>query len=121
METHTFDASKEPLGRMATKIAVLLMGKHLPSFEHRTIAPIRVIVTHSDNILLTGRKWQNKRYHRHSGYIGNLKEFSADEIRRRDSRKLVRLAVMGMLPKNKLRRKVITHLAIYKGNSPRSK
>jgi len=120
METHTFDASKEPLGRMATKIAVLLMGKHRPSFERRTVTPVRVIVTHSDDIVLTGRKWQNKRYHRHSGYIGNLKEFSADEMRRRDSRKLVRLAVIGMLPKNKLKRRIITHLTIYKSSSPKS-
>lgn len=118
METHTLDASKEPLGRLATKAAVLLMGKHHPSFEHHAKKPIRVVVTDSDHTVLTGKKWQEKRYYRHSGYIGNLREFRAEEIRNRDSRQLVRRAVAGMLPKNRLRPRLMKQLKIYKGAAP---
>ncbi len=115
METHTFDASQEPLGRMATKVAVLLMGKHQPSFERRRKAPVRIMVTESDRLVLTGRKGTTKTYHRHSGYLGHLREFSAEEMRARDSRKMVRQAVAGMLPKNKLRKQLLKQLFIYKG------
>ena len=116
VETHTFDASTEPLGRVATKVASLLMGKHRPSFEKHRKDPVRVIVTRSDDIVFTGRKWKNKRYYRHSGYIGNLKEMSAEWMREHDSRQILRLAVLGMLPKNKLRRQMIKNLVIYKSS-----
>ena len=111
----TLDAAKEPLGRLATKAAVLLMGKHRPSFErHRKSAP-RVIVTNSDHTILTGRKWTQKKYYRHSGYIGNLKEISAASMRERDSRRIILLAIRGMLPKNKLRDQLMKRLSVYKG------
>ena len=121
METYTFDASKTPLGRLATKIAVLLMGKHRPSFERHRKAPLRITVTESDRLVLTGRKGKQKTYYRHSGYLGHLREFSADEMRRRDSREMVRRAVSGMLPKNKLRKQLLKNLVIYKGTSTQSK
>ena len=115
METHTFDASAEPLGRMASRIATILMGKHHPSVQHHVKEPIRVVVTQSDRVRLSGRKWDQKLYHRHSGYLGKLKTFTADWVRQHDSRRLVSLAVWGMLPKNKLRRRLIKNLVIYKG------
>lgn len=119
METYTFDASKEPLGRMASRIAVLLMGKHRPSFKRHVKTPPRVIVAESDRLVLTGRKGIKKTYYRHSGYLGHLREFSADQMRRRDSREMVRRAVSGMLPKNKLRKQLLKQLIIYKESSPR--
>src|SRR3989344_3637767 len=110
METLTLDASKEPLGRVASKAAVVLMGKHLPSFEkYRKIAS-HVVVTNADRLVLTGRKETQKRYYRHSGRIGNLKEFTAGWMREHDSRELGRLAVLGMFPKNKLRSEMIKNL-----------
>lgn len=118
METHTLDASKEPLGRIATKVAVLLMGKHRPSFERHVKMPMRVTVTESDRLVLTGRKWRQKRYWRHSGYIGNLRELTAQELRARDSRQIVRRAVLGMLPKNRLRQRLIKNLVVCKGAAP---
>ena len=118
METHIFDASTEPLGRMAAKVAVVLMGKHRPAFEKHRKEPIRVIVTESDRILLTGKKWKSKTYYRHSGYIGNLKAISAEAMRLRDSREIVRRAVSGMLPKNKLRNTLLKRLTIYRKTMP---
>ncbi len=118
MQTYTFDASKEPLGRMATKIAVLLMGKHRPSFERHVKIPSRIIITGSDRLVLTGRKGEKKPYYRHSGYLGHLREFSAKEMRTRDSRQMVRQAVAGMLPKNRLRKKLLRNLVVYKNDAP---
>lgn len=114
-ETHILDASKEPLGRLASKAAVLLMGKHRPSFERHRKEPVRVVVIHAERAVLTGRKWREKRYFRHSGYIGNLKAMSAAELRARDSRELVRRAVRGMLPKNRLRTQLMKNLRIHRG------
>ena len=120
MEIHTLDASKESLGRIAAKAAVFLMGKHSPSFQKHVKLPTRVIVTGSDDLVLTGRKMKQKTYYRHSGYIGKLKSFSAEWMKEHDSRQIVRAAVMGMLPKNKLRRQLIKNLIIYK-NKPGGK
>ena len=116
-ETHTFDASREPLGRLAKKVAVLLMGKHRPSFQHHQKEPVRVIVTRSDNVVLTGRKGQQKMYRRHSGYVGHLKEFTADWMREHDSRVMIREAVSGMLPKNRLRKQLLKYLEIHRGDA----
>lgn len=119
METHILDASKEPLGRLATKAAVFLMGKHRPDFVKHVKQPVRVVVTESDQLVLTGRKWHGKMYRRHSGYIGHLREFTAEAMRERDSRLMVRQAVLGMLPKNKLRKQLEKRLVIYKGGAPK--
>lgn len=116
MDTITFDASKEPLGRLATKVAVLLMGKHRPSFQHHQKEPIHVVVTRSDAAMLTGRKGRQKMYRRHSGYVGHLKEFTADWMRAHDSRLIIREAVSGMLPKNRLRKGLMKQLEVFKGD-----
>lgn len=115
-ETHRLDAAKEPLGRVASKAATLLMGKHRATFERNTIAGVRVIIANSDRLILTGKKELSKIYRRHSGYIGNLKEFSAQWMREKDSRQMIRLAISGMLPKNKLRDQLLKNLTIYKGD-----
>ena len=114
-ETHKLDASKEPLGRVASKAAILLMGKHQPSFERNKIALVQVVISNSDRLILTGKKELSKMYRRHSGYIGNLKEFNAEWMRGKDSREMLRLAISGMLPKNKLRNQILKNLTIYKG------
>lgn len=114
-EIHTFDASQETLGRLATKVAVLLMGKHRPSFQHHQKLPVRIVVTKSDDVKLTGRKGQQKMYRYHSGYVGHLKEFTADWVREHDSRVLIQEAVSGMLPKNRLRKQLMKQLVVFKG------
>jgi len=119
-KTVLFDASKEPLGRMAAKIAHLLMGKHRPSFARNDGGGTRIAVSHADRVVLTGRKWNQKRYYRHSGYLGNLREYSAAWMRTHDSRQLVRHAVHGMLPKNRTRQRRMRQLAIYRGEAPAS-
>lgn len=121
METYTFDASKESLGRLASKAAVALMGKTSPSFVPYRVSRTRVVVHHSDALVFTGKKWTQKSYFRHSGYIGHLKTLQAGWMRDRDSRRIIRLAVLGMLPKNKLRKQRIKNLNIYKGEAPRER
>lgn len=116
METHTLDAAKEPLGRVAAKAAALLLNKHKASFVRHRKDPVEVVITNSDRLLLTGRKEKQKTYYRHSGYLGNLKEMSAGAMRARDSRKMVTLAVSGMLPKNRLRRQLMKRLVVHKGS-----
>lgn len=115
METVTLDAKNESLGRVASKAAVLLMGKNRPSFKRNTTGDVEVAIINSDQLILTGKKEQAKMYRRHSGYIGNLKEFDAAWMRQHDSRVMVRLAVSGMLPKNRLRAQFLKQLHIYKG------
>ena len=90
------------------------MGKRRPSFRHHQKQPVRVIVTRSDEVILTGRKGQQKMYRRHSGYVGHLKEFTADWMREHDSRVIIREAVSGMLPKNRLRKQLMKQLEVIK-------
>lgn len=116
METYVLDASENSLGRIAAKAAILLMGKNRPTFERHVKKPVTVIVKKSDELRLTGRKWQQKIYYRHSGYLGHLKETTAEKMKKKDSRRMVYAAVMGMLPKNKLRARMIKNLKIFKGD-----
>ena len=115
MKTYILDASKDSLGRIAARAAVLLMGKNRPGFERHVKEPVTVIIKKSDELVLTGRKWQQKVYYRHSGYLGHLKETTAEKMKKLDSRRMVQKAVMGMLPKNKLRARMIKNLKIHKG------
>lgn len=114
MQTLTLNASKQPIGRVATQAAVFLMGKHHPSFEKYTKEPYRVVIIQSDALIMTGKKLLQKKYYRHSGYLGNLRTFSAEWMKKHDSREIVRHAVLGMLPKNKLRKELMKRLVIYK-------
>lgn len=121
MRTHILDASSATLGRVASQAAQLLMGKNRPDFERHVKEPVRLTIVNSDAIIFTGKKWADKKYYRHSGYLGNLKEITAGRMRRTDSRRLMRLAVRGMLPKNRLARKMIKNLEIYKGECKAAK
>jgi large subunit ribosomal protein L13 len=91
------------------------MGKHRADFLRERKHPIHVVVLNSDRLILTGKKESKKIYRRHSGYIGNLKEFSAAWMREHDSRQMIRLAVLGMLPKNRLRQDLIRRLEVRRG------
>lgn len=114
-EWHHLNATDAVLGRLATTIATLLIGKHQLQWQRHAVAPIYVVVTNTDRVALTGKKEQQKMYRRHTGYPGGLREETAGRLRQRDSRRLIRLAVEGMLPKNSLRAKRLDHLKLYRG------
>jgi large subunit ribosomal protein L13 len=109
------DAENQILGRLATQIAVRLRGKHLPQFTPHVDLGDFVIVVNADKVRLTGNKWDQKVYYRHSGYMGGVKETSARKLNQENPERLIRLAVWGMLPKNRLGRKLIKKLKVYRG------
>jgi len=113
---YLIDASEAPLGRMCTKIATLLTGKGKPMFTHNIDCGDYVIVTNSDNLVVTGNKLEDKIYYRHSQYPGSLKETTLAEKMAKDSTEVIRLAVKGMLPKNKLMDGRLKRLKIYAGS-----
>lgn len=113
-EWHHFDAKDKVLGRLATEVASLLIGKHRVDVSKNAVAPVHVVVTNTDLVKLTGRKESQKMYRHYSGHPGGLKERSVAEQRRRDSRVIVEQAVFGMLPKNNLRAEYMRHLRLFK-------
>lgn len=116
-EWHHFDAKNRVLGRLATEVAALLIGKHLTDYAANKVAAVHVVITNTDQVVLTGNKNEQKMYRHYTGYHGGLRERSAAEQRRRDSRRLVEAAVEGMLPKNNLRKFRMRHLMLYPGET----
>ncbi|MGB8468239.1 MAG: 50S ribosomal protein L13 [Candidatus Babeliales bacterium] len=110
------DARGKILGRLATQIANSLRGKTLATYTPHTDSGDYVIVINAQDIVLTGNKWQGKIYDRYSGWMGGYKTETAQEVHKKDSTKLVKLAVKRMLPKSKLSRQVIEKLRVYAGN-----
>lgn len=110
---YVLDASSAPLGRLSTEIAKLLTGKHKPTFTPHTDGGDYVIVINTDKCVLTGNKEHSKKYYRHSGYPGGIKERTVAEQRQKDSRKIIEASVFGMLPKNKLRDGRMLRLKLY--------
>ena len=109
------DAEGEILGRLATRIAAVLMGKHKPTYTDFLDTGDFVIVVNAEKIRLTGKKWDDKIYYKHSGYPGGLKQTTARRVRDEHPERLLHMAVRGMLPKNKLGRKMLTRLRVYVG------
>ena len=109
------DASDVVLGRLAVTAATLLRGKHKPTFAPHMDGGDFVVVVNASKIALGGSKGTDKLYHRHSGRPGGLKSVPAGELLARDPRKVVELAVWGMLPKNRLSRQLIKKLKVYSG------
>ena len=109
------DAEDKVLGRMATEIARVLRGKHKPSFSPHLDAGDFVIVVNAKRVKLTGAKESDKRYYRHTGYPGGLRVASLSEMREKKPEAVVRLAVRGMLPKNRLGRGQLNKLKVYSG------
>lgn len=105
------DASGKSLGRLASVTAKLLMGKDKPQFTPHVMGGDFVIVTNSDKIKLTGKKWIQKTYYKHSRFVGSLKERKAKDI---PTDELIRKAVQGMLPKNSHRPRALKRLKIFK-------
>ena len=111
------DAEGLTLGRLATEVAIRLRGKHKPVFTPFLDTGDHVIVVNAAKVALTGRKWSDKLYRRHSGYPGGLKELTAKEMLSRHPERLVELAVKGMLPKGPLGRRLVRKLKVYVGPS----
>ena len=112
---HLIDASELPLGRLSTTIANLLTGKGKPMFTHHIDVGDYVVVINADSLVVTGKKLKDKKYYRHSGYPGGIKEAALGDVIEKDSTKVIWRAVRGMLPVNKLRDNRLARLKIYAG------
>lgn len=113
---YVVDAAGQTLGRLSTEIASILRGKLKPTYTPHVDTGDYVIVINADQIQLSGNKWQQKKYYRHSGYPGGLKETTAAELLAKKPEKIIELAVKGMLPKNKLGRAQLKKLKVYAGS-----
>ena len=113
---YVVDASSAPLGRLSTRIATVLRGKHKPMYTPHMDTGDHVIVINADQLVLTGNKMADKTYENYSGFQSGLRVRTATEQMRRDSTRLVHQAVKGMLPKNPLGRQMLTKLKVYSGS-----
>jgi len=109
-ETHIIDATSKVLGRLASEVATLLQGKHKPNFFPYKDMGDFVVVKNIEKIKFTGKKFDQKRYYHHTGYLGSLKEIPLKKLFEKNPAEVLRRAVWGMLPKNKLRAKIIKRL-----------
>jgi large subunit ribosomal protein L13 len=109
------DAEGLVLGRLASVVAARLRGKHNPLFTPHTDCGDFIVVVNADKIVLTGRKLKQKMYYHHSGYIGGLKEITAEKLLEKRPEDLIRFAVKGMLPKNPLGYSMFSKLKVYAG------
>ena len=110
------DAAGMAVGRLASQVAMILRGKHKPTYTTHHDAGDYVIVINTDKIILTGAKMEDKYYWSHSGYVGGTKEIQAKEMLKNKSDFMVNHAVKGMLPKNALGRQMFRKLKVYKGD-----
>ncbi|HEY8177209.1 MAG TPA: 50S ribosomal protein L13 [Candidatus Limnocylindria bacterium] len=111
------DASDQTLGRLATRVATLLEGKHKPTYSPHLDTGDHVVVVNAGRIKVTGNKLLQKRYYRHSGYPGGLKEESLQALMARKPELVLERAVKGMLPQNRLGRAMIKKLKVYGGSN----
>lgn len=116
-QTHTIDASGKILGRLATEVATILMGKNKPNYVPYLDVGDFVVVTNASKVKVSGKKAQSKTYTRHSGYPGGLKVETFDKLLTRKSEYIIEHAVKGMLPGNKLGKKMIKKLKVFTGET----
>ncbi len=109
------DAEGQTLGRLSSVVAILLRGKHKPSFTPHVDCGDNVIITNAGKINLTGKKWTDKSYIRHTGYPGGQRSLTAQELYDKNPERLIEKAVKGMLPKNKLGAALFRNLKVYAG------
>ncbi|QMS85305.1 50S ribosomal protein L13 [Candidatus Xianfuyuplasma coldseepsis] len=113
---YVIDATGKRLGRLATEVASVIRGKHKPTFTPHVDCGDYVIVINAEHIELTGNKWDQKKYYRHSRYPGHLKETTAKVMNQTHPERLIEFAVKGMLPKGRLGRQMYKKLFVYAGN-----
>ena len=109
------DVAGKPLGRVASQIAKLLIGKHKPSYTPHMLSGDYVIVINAEKVELTGKKWDQKVYVRYTGYPGGERFIKARDLREKHPERLIQLAVKRMLPKNKLGHRMMRNLRVYAG------
>ena len=109
------DAAEASLGRVASRAASILRGKHRPDFTPNQDAGDFVVIINAAKVRLTGAKLENKTYHHHTGYPGGIRSVSAGRLLQTRPERMIEIAVRGMLPKNRLARRLFTKLKIYKG------
>ncbi len=111
-KTHIIDATNKVLGRLAVEVSLLLRGKNKPGFAPHKNEGDFVIVKNISKLRFTGKKLKQKQYYRHTGYLGGLKATSLEKLFKERPSEVLRRAVMGMLPKNRLRAKIIKRLKV---------
>ncbi|HDP24331.1 MAG TPA: 50S ribosomal protein L13 [Deltaproteobacteria bacterium] len=109
------DATDQVLGRLAADVASILRGKTKPEYTPHTDVGDFVVIINAEKVKLTGNKWDQKIYYRHSGYMGGLKEKTARQVLNQKPEEIIRHAVKGMLPKNTLGRAMFKKLKVYAG------
>lgn len=109
-ETHTIDAEGKVLGRLAVEVAILLRGKQKPDFAPQKDGGDSVLIKNVDKMKLTGKKMSQKKYYSHSGYLGGIKGVPLEKMFETDPKRVLKKAVRGMLPNNKLRQEQIKRL-----------
>jgi len=108
------DAEHKTLGRLASSLASRLSGKHRPEYTPNADLGDYIVVVNASKIIVTGTKLDQKKYYKHSGYPGGIKSKSLNEVLKNSAEDAIRMAVKGMLPKNKIGKKMLTKLKIYK-------
>lgn len=111
------DAKDKVLGRLATEVADILRGKNKAQYTPHVDTGDFVVVINAEKVQLTGKKWSQKVYYRHSGYPGGLKSISAEELLQKKPEELIRHAVRGMMPKSRLGRQMLKKLKVYTGDA----
>lgn len=114
---HIIDAKERILGKLATEAAQLLMGKHKPIFSRHLDTGDFVVVINAEKVRVSGNKEKQKLYYRHSGYPGNLRSVTLEEMLKTKPERVIEHAVKGMLPKNRLGNAMIKKLKVYAGDS----
>jgi len=112
---YVVDASGKTLGRLATELARRLRGKHKPEFTPHVDTGDYMVVINAEKVRVTGHKLEDKMYHRHTGYIGNMKHTSLGKLLAEHPERVIEIAVKGMLPKNPLGRSMFKKLKVYAG------
>lgn len=112
---HVIDASGQTLGRLASRVATLLRGKHKPTYSPHLAMGDYVVVVNAEKIHVSGKKLKDKVYYRHTGYMGGLKTTTLERMLDKRPQRVIELAVKGMLPKNRLGRRLFRHLKVYAG------
>ncbi len=115
-DRHIIDAKGKVLGRLATEVARLLMGKHKTTFSRHLDTGDFVVVFNADKIIVSGNKEKQKLYYRHSGYPGSLKSTTLEAVLKTKPERVLENAVKGMLPKTRLRKNMIKKLKVYTGD-----
>lgn len=116
---YLLDAEGQTVGRLASMAALLLRGKHRPDYTPHIDMGDHVVIINAEKVVFTGDKWETKKYYRHSGYIGSLREETARERLEKYPERIIESAVKGMLPKTRLGRKLYGKLRVYAGPNHR--